>query len=94
MKILSTYLCLVALLISFSGKAQLSDEQIQQIDSLKEVISTAKHDTIKIHALDLWDYIIFTSDPELDLELNQQIIETRDRVINTAFSMLLFSSTT
>ena len=75
MKVLSTYLCLVTLLISFSSKAQLSDEQIQQIDSLKEVISTAKHDTIKIHALDLWDYIIFTSDPELDLELNQQIIE-------------------
>ena len=65
----------IVLFIGLFSVAQLTDEQIQEIDSLKEVISTAKHDTIKIHALDVWDYIICTSDPELDLELNQQIID-------------------
>ena len=63
------------MLISFSSKAQLSDEQTLKIDSLKEVIITAKHDTIKINALFAWDDIIYASDSELDLELNQQLID-------------------
>ena len=67
-------LYILLLLISFNSKAQLSDEQTLKIDSLKEVIITAKHDTIKINALVAWDNIIYVSDPELDLELNQQII--------------------
>jgi len=65
----------IALFIGFSSIAQLTDKQIQQIDSLKEIISTAKHDTIKINALVAWDDIIYVSDPELDLELNQQIVD-------------------
>ena len=65
----------IALFIGFSSIAQLSGEEIQQIDSLKEVISTAKHDTIKIKALIAWDNIIFFSEPELDLALNKQILE-------------------
>ena len=65
----------IALFIGLSSMAQLTDDQVQQIDSLKEVISTAKHDTVKINALFSWDNIIYASDPELDLELNQQIID-------------------
>ena len=67
MKFLSKYLCVFLLLFSFSSEAQLTDEQTLKIDSLKEVISTAKHDTIKINALVAWDNIIYVSDPELDL---------------------------
>ena len=72
------FILFIALFIGFSSIAQLTDEQIQQIDSLKEVISTAKHDTIKIKALSAWDNIIYFSDPELDLELNQQILDICD----------------
>ncbi len=67
------YLFFIALFISCSSIAQLTDEQIQQIDSLKKVISIAKHDTIKVNALVYWDNIIYVSDPQLDLELNKQI---------------------
>ena len=70
-----SYLYIFLLLLSFSSKAQLSDEQTLKIDSLKEVIITAKHDTIKINALVAWDDIIYASDSELDLELNQQLID-------------------
>ena len=54
----------IALFIGLCSIAQLTNEQIQQIDSLKEVISTAKHDTIKISALVAWDNIIYVSDPK------------------------------
>jgi serine phosphatase RsbU (regulator of sigma subunit)/Tfp pilus assembly protein PilF len=63
----------IALFIGFSSMAQLTVEQNHQIDSLKEVISTAKHDTTKINALEAWDNIIYISNPNLDLELNKQI---------------------
>ena len=54
MKFLSKYLCVFLLLLSFISKAQLTDEQTLKIYDLKEVISTAKHDTIKINALIVW----------------------------------------
>ena len=72
------YLFFIALFIGFSSIAQLTVEQENTIDSLKKVISTAKHDTIKINALVVWDDIIYISDPELDLELNQQIVDICD----------------
>ena len=43
----------IALFIGLSSVAQLTDEQIQQIDSLKELIVTAKHDTVKIKKLNM-----------------------------------------
>ena len=73
MKFLSKYLYVLCLLFSFSIKAQLKEEQIQEIDSLKKIISTAKHDSIKINALSDWDGIIYISNPALSLELNQRI---------------------
>ncbi|MBN4077674.1 tetratricopeptide repeat protein, partial [bacterium AH-315-C20] len=52
---------------------QLSPEQKKEIDSLKRVIKSAKHDTIIINAWKAWDDIIWISDPELDFELNEKI---------------------
>ena len=75
MKFLSKYLCVFLMLFSFISKAQLTDEQTLKIDSLKELISSEKHDTIKINAIYAWRNIIYASDPELDLELNQQIVD-------------------
>ena len=63
----------IALFIGFSSLAQLTTEQQHNIDSLKKVISSAKHDSIKINALLSWDNIIYASDPQLDLKLNKQI---------------------
>ncbi len=71
MQKLSSFFILI--FIGCNSIAQLTDEQILQIDSIKEVISTAKHDTVKINALYDWADIIYTTDPELDLELNLQI---------------------
>jgi len=46
-----------------------------KVDSLKKIIATAEHDTTKVNALRQWDNLIYISDPELDLELNQSILE-------------------
>lgn len=62
-------------LISFQVKGQLSPKQEQSIDSLKKCISSATHDTLKINAYNAWDNIIYVSDPKLDLELNQKIVD-------------------
>jgi len=72
MKIILTAL----LFFTFSSiQAQLTPKQQNQIDSLKTVISTTRSDTTKISALKAWDDIIYISEPDLDLNLNKQIIE-------------------
>lgn len=43
------------------------------VDSLKYVIATTRDDSVKIEAYRVWDDLIYLSDPELDLELNQKI---------------------
>jgi serine phosphatase RsbU (regulator of sigma subunit)/Tfp pilus assembly protein PilF len=43
------------------------------VDSLKYVIATTKDDSIKIEAYTAWDDLIYLSDPDLDVELNQRI---------------------
>jgi len=56
------------------GVAQLNDEQNKQIDSLKEVIESAEHDSTVVNAYVSWDDIIYLSDPALNQELNTKII--------------------
>ena len=58
-----------------AGVAQLSEKQNAQIDSLKQVIESAMHDSSVVKAYMAWDNIIYISDPELDYELNKEIIE-------------------
>ncbi|MBN4077688.1 tetratricopeptide repeat protein, partial [bacterium AH-315-C20] len=70
----------------FPGFSQLSDEQEAQIDSLKEVIETANHDTIIISAWQAWDNIIWISDPELDFDLNEKIEELCNDNLNDIVS--------
>jgi serine phosphatase RsbU (regulator of sigma subunit)/tetratricopeptide (TPR) repeat protein len=64
---------LPALLFWQNTFAQLSPKQVRQVDSLKHIIKTAKHDTIIINAWKAWDNIIWVSDPNLDKQLNEQI---------------------
>lgn len=67
-------LCLLLLLFScLSGMAQNAFQDSITIDSLKLLVKTAEHDTIKIKALQEWDDLIYVSDAELDFNLNEEI---------------------
>ena len=55
------------------AKAQVSQAQTEVIDSLKKVIKNAKHDTARINAWRAWDNIIYLSNPDLDIRLNEKI---------------------
>jgi two-component system NarL family sensor kinase len=48
-------------------------QNIKQIDSLKHIIETAKHDTTVVNAYMFWDELIYSTDPDLDLEINKKI---------------------
>ncbi|MBL4654584.1 MAG: hypothetical protein COC01_09230, partial [Bacteroidetes bacterium] len=82
LKILTYFL--VGMLCSLTSLGLFAGEQGQaentstalgiRIDSLKKVIETAEHDTIKVKALLQWDNLIYIANPELDLELNQRIL--------------------
>mgnify|MGYP000684041015 CR=1 FL=1 len=62
------------LIISFQGIAQLSPEQISQVDSLKEVIQKSPHDSVTVKAWKAWDDIIYFTDPSLDSILLEKVV--------------------
>lgn len=84
MKYLLTIVFLFYVDISF---AQLSQEEQKQIDSLKKIISTSKNDTLTIKAYLRWDDIIYISDVELDLEINQKIAIICERNLGKNLNM-------
>ncbi len=53
-----------------------------KIDSFKNIIETARHDTTKIKALLQWDNLIYISDPKLDLKLNQRVKQLCETNLN------------
>lgn len=71
MRILLAGLFLFFSVMSFGQNDPASVEK--QIDSIKAVIKTAKHDSIIINAWKDWDNLIYISDPEMDLELNKKV---------------------
>jgi tetratricopeptide (TPR) repeat protein len=52
---------------------QLTPKQEKQIDSLKQVIKIAKHDSTIINAWKVWIEIIYYTDSELEFKLNKKI---------------------
>ena len=66
-------LLIVLLTLTFVSSAQISEENQLKVDALQEIVKTAKHDSIIINAWTDWDDIIYSSDPDLDLKLNQKI---------------------
>jgi serine phosphatase RsbU (regulator of sigma subunit)/Tfp pilus assembly protein PilF len=62
--------------------AQTSEKDKKVIDSLKYVIAYTTNDTIKVNSYAAWDDLIFLSDPELDLELNQKIARICETYLN------------
>lgn len=63
------------LLSGTSAFLQYSSDEQKQIDSLKKIVEASNQDSIKLNALIAWDNIIYAYDPELDIELNKQIID-------------------
>lgn len=67
---------ILIILFCVSGSAllaQMDNAMKNKIDSLKKLISTASHDSVRIKNLAEWDNLIFSFDDELDLELNLKI---------------------
>lgn len=58
--------------IIYSSFVIANDEQ--KIDSLKLVIESEVHDSVKIKAYNDWDNLIYYKDPDLDQELNFKIV--------------------
>jgi serine phosphatase RsbU (regulator of sigma subunit)/Tfp pilus assembly protein PilF len=56
---------------------------LRAIDSLQKVVNSNIHDTLKLDALITWDNIIYQFNPDLDFELNQQMLEIAERGINS-----------
>ena len=54
------------------SQAQLSADQQAQVDSLEQIITSAKHDTTIVNAWIAWDNIIYVTDPDMDFILNQR----------------------
>ncbi|HLP12642.1 MAG TPA: tetratricopeptide repeat protein [Flavobacteriales bacterium] len=58
-------------LTSFSAFSQQSNNRV--IDSLKKITESKVHDSIRINALVKWDDMIYLSDADMDLQLNNKI---------------------
>ena len=66
-------LLFILFLLPLASSAQLSTEKLAKVDSLKQVIQTAKHDSIVVKSWVAWDNIIWLAEPELDFTLNKKI---------------------
>jgi tetratricopeptide (TPR) repeat protein len=88
-------LFLFLFLFSIHLQAQLTPQQEHVVDSLKSITNSAEHDTVKIDAFKAWDNIIYISDPKLDEELNQKIVEIAKKNIQnkslTAIEKITFN---
>lgn len=63
----------LSLILLLSNQIAYSNDKEQAIDSLKLVIESEAHDTLKIDAYQNWDNLIYFKDPALDQELNFKI---------------------
>lgn len=84
---------LLIVLSCFGLKAQpsafgQSNEKKIYLDSLHQIVETSKDDSLRISALQRIDDLIYMEDPELDLELNHEILEIAKRNISGANSNL------
>jgi serine phosphatase RsbU (regulator of sigma subunit)/tetratricopeptide (TPR) repeat protein len=66
-------LLVILLLIPTIAVGQLTTEQQAKIDSLQQVITNAEHDSTIINAWKNWDDIVYSTDHDLSIELNEKI---------------------
>ncbi|MEM6265471.1 MAG: tetratricopeptide repeat protein, partial [Bacteroidota bacterium] len=69
------------LLLPLGVFSQLSEEQQAQVDSLKQVIETAEHDSITIKAWFNWGDILVGTDNDLSEELNKKVIQRCEDIL-------------
>lgn len=70
------YICLFFCFLFFgSAFCQLSASERVKIDSLKYVIAYTSDDSVKVVSYVAWDELIYISNPELDFNLNSEIIK-------------------
>ena len=77
-----TRLILLLLFLPLLCFGQLTSEQEKTIDSLKHVIETAAHDTIKINTLFEWNKIIHKINPNFSIELMKKIAYRCQEILN------------
>lgn len=65
--VLLPFFFILPLLVSLEARSN-------TIDSIKRIVATTKNDSIKIEALKAWDNLIYTSNRELDRQLNSKIL--------------------
>jgi serine phosphatase RsbU (regulator of sigma subunit) len=78
-RLLHLLLFLITLVISIQGFAQ---DREKKIDSLKQIIETTENDTIRIKAYLDWDNLIYSSDPNLDKEINHTVSHLCEEKLN------------
>ena len=66
-------LIFIFLFLSLHVKGQLSPEEISTVDSLKKVIASDVHDSLKVNAFENWDALIYRFDLELDMTILEKI---------------------
>ena len=86
MKFILSILFILSLFNGGKSHAQSSSNQEREIDSLKQVIKNAKHDTTIVKAWIAWDNIIYASNPSLDLILNKKIDSLSEQKLSKALS--------
>lgn len=59
----------------------ISIAQQREIDSLQKIISSKVHDSLRIKAYVQWDNLIYSSNPDKDLELNREIISLAKKAL-------------
>jgi len=60
-----------------------AQDKTRTIDSLKNIVETTKNDTLKVIAYIEWDNLIYSSDPNLDKEINRKVsIICEDKLSN------------
>ena len=60
-------------LLPILGHAQFTENQLNHIDSIHQLIATLQDDSIKINELEKLDNMVYLIDPEMDDQINQQI---------------------
>tara|TARA_Y100000589_G_C27187875_1_gene643406 strand:- start:1598 stop:3145 length:1548 start_codon:yes stop_codon:yes gene_type:complete len=84
MNVCLKYLYLILIFFSIKSYTQLTDNQIQIIDSLKKIVATTDNDSLLVNALVELDNIIFLVEDNQDLNINFRIIDICEKFITNS----------
>ncbi|MCI5055844.1 MAG: hypothetical protein MRY83_07025, partial [Flavobacteriales bacterium] len=67
------YIIVILILSPLIGFTNLSSVQIQKVDSIRQLLAHNQNDTTTINLWRAWDNLIYRTNTELDIRLNEQI---------------------